>query len=138
MDTLTLEDRVARLERSCRRWRTAGVLLAIAAAAVGAQKAIQPADARFGKITCRSLAIQDDATGGFLQASSGKDGASLRLFGPGGTTTVGITAQKDQATVLLSQLNPKGIPNAALSVDSESGAVSVGNSAGKSKEIEPE
>jgi hypothetical protein len=113
-------------------------VIAIAWVAVGGAQSTQPSDVRFGHIICTSLTVRSDAAGGSLQASCDKVGASLRLAGPGAATTIGVDAQKDNATVFLSKLNAKGIPNAALTVDSESGAVSLGNSSGKSKEIEPE
>ncbi len=59
----TLEERVERLERSCRRWRLGFLTVIIAAVAVGASKPNTPPDAEFGNVTVQSLKVRTQVDG---------------------------------------------------------------------------
>jgi len=132
----TLEARVERLERSCRRWRL-GFLILLAAAAVGAAKIIQPADAEFANLTVQSLTVRTPGNAAMLLASCDKDQASLKLISPATATAVTLIAQKDSADLLLSRNTPKGLSSATVSADAQSGFIDVRAAQGKDKQIDP-
>jgi hypothetical protein len=134
----TLEQRVERLERSCRRWRL-GFLILLAAGAAAAATAPSPlTDAKFGHLTVQSLTIRSQPTGAFISASCDKDVAWIKLASPAAATLVAIVAQKDSANLFVSRNTAKGLSSSALSADGESGFVDLRSADGKNKEIEPE
>ncbi len=134
----TLEQRVERLERSCRRWRWGFLTAILAAVAVGASKPSLPADAEFGNLTVQSLKVRTQADGALLWMTCGKDEASIKLASPGSATSVALLAQKDSANVFVSRNVGKVFTTASLSADEQSGFIDVRNAAGKSSEFEPQ
>jgi hypothetical protein len=136
----TLEQRVERLERSCRRWRM-GFLFLLLVSAMGAQKlamVVQPADAEFAHLTVQSLTVRTPGNGAMLLASCDKDQASLKLISPAAETAIALIAQKDSANLFLSRNTPAGLSSATLSADQRSGFIDVRTAQGKDKEIEPD
>jgi hypothetical protein len=130
----TLEQRVARLERSCWRWRL-GFLVVCVAAAVGASK---PADAEFGHLTVGSLTVRSRPDGAFLSMTCDKDQASIKMASPTSATLVALTVQKDAANMFVSRTTDRGITSAAISADEQSGFIDLRNADGKNKELEPQ
>ena len=133
----TLEQRVERLERSCRRWRI-GFLVLLLATAIGAAKIIPPADAEFANLTVQSLTIRTPGNPAMLLASCDKDQASLKLISPTTPTVISLIAQKDSASLFLSRNTPAGLSSATVSADQRSGFIDVRTTQGKDREIEPE
>ncbi len=137
----TLEQRVERLERSCRRWRLGFLVVVVAAVAVGAARPNAgpnaAPDAEFGDLTVRSLKVRTAVDGALLWMTCDKDQASIKMASPGSTSSVALIAQKDSANVFVSR-NTKAFTTASLSADDQSGFVDVRNAAGKDKEFEPE
>jgi hypothetical protein len=134
----TLEQRVERLERSCRRWRIGFLVAVVAAVAVGASKPGSPPDAEFGNVTVQSLKVRTAVDGALLWMTCDKDQASIKMASPASATSVALIAQKDSANVFVSRNTGKAFTTATLSADDQSGFVDVRNAAGKDKEIEPE
>jgi hypothetical protein len=132
----TLEQRVERLERSCRRWKL-GCLLLIAAAFTGA--AAQPAalpDGQFGHLSAQSISIRSRAGGAFITASCMNDKAAITLSSSTCPTVIRLMADKGSANVLVSQMTPKGLCSAAVSVDGNSGFIDLHDVSGKNKEYD--
>jgi len=134
----TLEQRIERLERSCRRWRLGFLTICIAAMAVGASKPDAPADAEFGNLTVQSLKVRTQVDGGLIWMTCDKDQASIKLATPASATSIALIAQKDSANVFASRNSGKAFTTATLSADGQSGFVDVRNADGKNKEFEPE
>jgi hypothetical protein len=134
----TLEERVERLERSCRRWRLGFLTAIIAAVAVGASKPNTPPDAEFGNVTVQSLKVRTRVDGALLWMTCDKDQASIKLASPASATSIALVAQKDSANVFVSRTSGKAFTTASLSADEQSGFVDVRNAEGKNKEFEPE
>jgi hypothetical protein len=134
----TLEQRVERLERSCRRWRLGFLVVVVAAVAVGASKPNAAPDAEFGDLTVRSLKVRTAVDGALLWMTCDKDQASIKMASPGSASSVTLIAQKDSANVFVSRNGGKAFTTASLSADDQSGFVDVRNAAGKDKEFEPE
>jgi hypothetical protein len=132
----TLEQRVERLERSCRRWRLAFLTAVIAAVAVGASKPAAPPDAEFGNLTVQSLKVRTQVDGGLIWMTCDKDQASIKLASPASATSVALIAQKDSANVFASRNSGNAFTTATLSADDQSGFVDVRNAAGKSREFD--
>jgi hypothetical protein len=132
----TLEQRIERLERSCRRWRWGFLIVCIAAITVGASR--PPADAEFGNLTVQSLTVRKQVDGALLWVTCDKDQASIKLATPGSATSIALIAQKDSANVFVSHNSPKVFTTATLSADEQSGFVDVRNAQGKNKELEPD
>lgn len=138
----TLEQRVERLERSCRRWQL-GFLILAAIGLTGAATMPSPnggavPDAQFAHLTVKSLTIRGEQGGAFLSAGSDKSRAWIKLASPVAGTVVAIVADAAAANVFLSHSNEKGLSSAAVSADKQSGIIDLQTAAGKSKEIEPE
>jgi hypothetical protein len=133
----TLEQRMERLERSCRRWRLAFVGLA-AAAAVGAVARPVVQDAQFAHLTVQKLTIRSQPDGAFLSAECGAEKAALTLAAPKSSTLVTLVADKDSANVAVSRGSNVGLGSASLGADGQSGFVNIRTADGKGKEIEPE
>ena len=132
----TLEQRVERLERSCRRWKL-GCLLLLAAGLIGA--AAQPAtlpDGQFSHLSAQSLSIHSHAGGAFITASCVNDRAAITLSSPSCPTVIRLVADKNSANVLVSQMTPKGLCSAAVSVDGTSGFIDLHDTSGKNKEYD--
>lgn len=137
----TLEQRVERLEQSCRRWRLGFAMLLLVGGACAATVPTSPsplADAQFGHLTVQSLTVRSQPGGAFLSANCDKDHATIHLASPAGSTLVTIAAQADGADVFLSQNTPQGLSTAALSADKQSGFVVLRSPDGKNKEYEPD
>jgi hypothetical protein len=137
----TLEQRVERLERSCRRWQLGFlIMLAVGGACAATTPGSPPplADAQFGHLTVQSLTIRTQPDGAFISASCDKDRAAIKLASPSAGTLATVLADKDTANVIISQSTPKGLASAALSTDAQSGFVDVRSADGKDKEFEPE
>jgi len=136
----TLEQRVERLERSCRRWRLGFLLMVMAAAGVGGANAGPGglADAQFGHLTVQSLAIRSQPNGPFVSASCDNDRASITLSSPAAPSVIALVAKRDSADLFLSCKGDKGLGSAAVSVDRQSGFLDLRNADGKDKEFEPE
>jgi hypothetical protein len=134
----TLEQRVERLERSCRRWRLGFLILAVVGAIGAAAKPNPPADAQFAHLTVQRLTIRTQPDGAFISATCDKDRASITIASPVSSTLVSLVAQKDSANLLMSRNTDKGMASAALGADAQSGFVNLRTSDGKNKEIEPE
>jgi hypothetical protein len=142
----TLEQRVERLERSCRRWRLGFLMAIVAAVAVGAARPNAgpnagpnaAPDAEFGDLTVRSLKVRSQVDGALLWMTCDKDQASIKMASPGSASSVALIAQKDSANVFVSRNTGKAFTTASLSADDQSGFVDVRNAAGKDKEFEPE
>ena len=134
----TLEQRVERLERSCRRWRLGFLILSAAGVAGMAAQPNPPADGQFAHLTVQSLTIRSQADGAFISASCDKDVASIKLASPAAETLVALVAQKDSANLLVSRNTAKGLSSSGLSADGQSGFVDLRSADGKNKEIEPE
>lgn len=133
----TLEQRVERLERSCRRWRL-GFLVVVAIAVVGAAAPPNPPpDAQFGHLTVQSLTVRSAAGGPFIHATCDKDQASLKVSSPASQTLIDLVA-RNSADVLVSRSTGKGLSSASLTADQETGSMELRNVTGKDKEIEPE
>jgi hypothetical protein len=133
----TLEQRVERLEQSCRRWRL-GFLILLAIAAAGAAIDSEARDAQFANLTVQSLTIRNHSGGAFLTASCDADQASIKMVSADSRTLVALTAQKDSADLYLSRNTDKGSTSATLSSDNVSGLVNLRTADGKNKEIEPQ
>ncbi|HEX4053394.1 MAG TPA: hypothetical protein VHX86_03935 [Tepidisphaeraceae bacterium] len=137
----TLEQRVERLERSCRRWRRGFLTACIAAAAVGAGEASKPAappDAAFGHLTVQSLTVRNQPDGALLLMSCDRNRASIQLASPAATSSVSLIAAKGGAHVFVACNSANGITSSSMSADDQSGLIDVRNAAGKNKEIEPQ
>ncbi|MGD0464100.1 MAG: hypothetical protein ABSB74_16585 [Tepidisphaeraceae bacterium] len=134
----TLEQRVERLERSCRRWRWGFLTVLVAAVAVGASKPQTPADAEFGNLTVQSLTVRKQADGALLWMTCDKDEASIKLASAGSATSVALIARKDSANVFVSRNTGKAITTASLGADEQSGFIDVRDADGKNREFEPE
>jgi hypothetical protein len=138
----TLEQRVERLERSCRRWRLGFLTAVVAAVAVGAARPnsgpVAAPDAEFGDVTVRSLKVRTAVDGALLWLTCDKEQASIKMASPGSTSVVALIAQKDSANVYVSRNTGKAFTTASLSADDQSGFVDVRNATGKDKEVEPE
>jgi hypothetical protein len=139
MDTLEL--RIERLERSCRRWRMGFLMLVLAGVACAATSpSTMPgplADARFGHLTVQSLTIRSQADGAFLLASCDVDHALIRLASPGASTLVNIEAKKESAVMGVSRVTDRGLASAAMGADGQSGFVDLRTADGKNEEVEP-
>ncbi len=136
----TLERRVERLERSCRRWRL-GFLVVVMAAVGGAGAAAGPgglADAQFAHLTVQSLTIRSQPNGAFVSASCDNDRASITLSSPTAPSVIALVARRESADLFLSRKVAKGIASAAVSADQQSGFLDLRNADGKDKEFEPE
>jgi hypothetical protein len=133
----TLEQRVERLERSCRRWRLGFLILAAVAVAGAANAPNPPPDAQFGHLTVQSLTVRAAAGGPFIHASCDKDQASLKVSSPNSQTLIDLVAH-NSADVLVSRNTNNGLSSASLSADQESGAVDLRDVTGKDKELQPE
>jgi hypothetical protein len=133
----TLEQRVERLERSCRRWRLGFLIVAALAVAGAANGANPPPDAQFGHLTVQSLTVRATAGGPFIHASCDKDQASLKVSSPGSQTLIDLVAH-NSADVLVSRSTGKGLSSASLTADQETGAMDLRDVTGKDKEVEPE
>ena len=129
----TLQQRVERLERSCRRWRGGCVLICIAALAAAA---INP-DAQFRHLTVQSLTVRNQPGGPVISISCDNDQASMHLSSPAAAAGVSLVAAKDLASVFVSR-NGRAITSATLSADDQSGAVDIRSADGKSRDIEPQ
>src|ERR1700688_1150255 len=97
----TLEQRIERLERSCRRWRLGFLILAVSAAIGAAAKPSPPADAQFAHLTVQRLTIRTQPDGAFISATSDKDRASITIASPATSTLVSVVAQKDSANLMM-------------------------------------
>jgi len=136
MDTLEL--RVERLERSCRRWRLGFLILLVAGGCAAAIQPGLPVDGQFAHLTVQSLTIRSEPGGAFISASCDKDRAAIKLSSPGSAALVAIAAQKDGANMFVSQSTPKGLSSAGISADGQSGFMDMRSAEGKNREIEPE
>jgi hypothetical protein len=138
----TLEQRVERLERSCRRWRLGFLVVVVGAVAVGAARPNAgpnaAPDAEFGNLTVRSLKVRSQVDGALLWMACDQDQASIKMASPGSASSVVLVAQKDSANVFVSRNTGKAFTTASLSTDDQSGFIDVRNAAGKDKEFEPE
>jgi hypothetical protein len=134
----TLEERVERLERSCRRWRLGCLTLLVAACAIGSARPNSPPDAEFGNLTVQSLKVRTHVDGALLWMTCDKDQASIKLATPASATSVSLIAQKDSANVFVSRTSGKAFTTATLSADGQSGFVDVRNAEGKNKEFDPD
>ena len=132
----TLEQRVERLERSCRRWRL-GFLILLSVAAAGAAEG-NLKDAEFANVTVQSLTIRNQPAGPFLKALCDDSGAYIKMASADSRTLVALIAQKDSADLYLSRNTDKGSTSATLSSDDVSGLVNLRTADGKNKEIEPQ
>ena len=113
----TLERRVERLERSCRRWRL-GFLVVVMAAVGGAGAAAGPgglADAQFAHLTVQSLTIRSQPNGAFVSASCDNDRASITLSSPTAPSVIALVARRESADLFLSRKVAKGIASTAVS-----------------------
>jgi hypothetical protein len=134
----TLEQRVGRLERSCRRWRLGFLMISVMGVAGMAAQPSLPVDAKFAHLTVQSLTIRTQPDGAFISASCDKDVSSIKLASPSAATVVALFAQKDSANLFVSRNTAKGLSSSGLGADDESGFVDLRTADGKNKEIEPE
>jgi hypothetical protein len=136
----TLEQRVERLERSCRRWRLGFLVMVMAAAGVAGAPAGpgRPPDAQFGHLSVQSLAIRSQPDGPFVSASCDSDRASITLSSPTAPSVIALVATPDSADILLSRKGEKGVASVSVSADQQSGSLDLRNADGKDKELEPE
>jgi len=134
----TLEERVERLERSCRRWRLGFLIVTVVGMAGMTAQPNPPADAKFAHLTVQSLTIRTQPDGAFISASCDKDESSIKLASPSAATVVALLAQKDSANLFVSRNTAKGLSSSGLGADDESGFVDLRTADGKNKEIEPE
>jgi hypothetical protein len=133
----TLEQRVERLERSCRRWRLGFLMMAVASL-IGANVPPKPApDAQFGHLIVQSLTVRAAAGGPFIHASCDNNQASLKVSSPASQTLIDLVAH-NSADVLVSRSTDKGLSSATLSADQESGIVDLHDVTGKDREVQPE
>ena len=134
----TLEQRVERLERSCRRWRLGFLILSVVGVAGTA-----------GSRTRRWMAVcafdgskpdrfEASRMGRLFRASCEKDVSSIKLASPAAATVVALVAQKDSANMFVSRNTAKGLSGSRAGADDESGFVDLRTADGKNKEIEPE
>jgi hypothetical protein len=136
----TLEQRVERLERSCRRWRLGFLVMVMAmvGAAGATSNPTAPLDAQFAHLTVQSLAIRSQPNGPFVSVSCDNDRASITLSSPTAPSVIALVAKPDSANLFLSRKGAKGIVSAAVSADQQSGFLDLRNADGKDKELEPE
>jgi len=134
----TLERRVERLERSCRRWRLGFLFMAAVGVAGASAKPGEPADAQFAHLTVQSLAIRGQSGGPFISAACDNQQASITLSSPAAPSVVRLLAKADSANLFLSNKTDKGVGSAALSVDQRSGFLDLRSVDGKDKQFEPE
>jgi len=138
----TLEQRVERLERSCRHWRLGFLVMVMVMAAMGVAGAPAgpggPADAQFGHLSVQTLTIRSQPNGPFVSASCDNDRASITLSSPAAPSVIALVARRDSADIFLSRKGEKGIANASISADQQSGFLDLRNADGKDKELEPE
>ena len=132
----TLEQRVERLERSCRRWRL-GFLVLLSVAGAGAAEG-NLKDAQFANLTVQSLTIRSQPAGPFLKALCDDSGAYIKMASPGSGSLLALVADKTSANLYLSRITDKGSTSATLSSDDVSGLVNLRTADGKNKEIEPQ
>lgn len=134
----TLELRVERLEKSCRRWRLGFlILLALGAAAAVANPNPLP-DAHFAHLTVQSLTVRNEAGGPFISLNCDNDLPSLKIASPASSTLVAVEAGPNDAHVFVSRNAPAGLSSSALSADNRSGFIDIHGANGKSREIDPE
>lgn len=145
---ITLEQRVARLEKSCRYWRMLAVLgaaglIAVAAStmrrpamAADAANAANPTDAAFAHITARQLDVQD-GHGPVFSVLAEKEQASMRITDAAGNNMAVLMLDKDGTHLILSRQTKNGMSHASIGVDDLSGSVAVRGVDGKSKDLLP-
>jgi len=134
----TLEQRVERLERSCRRWRLGFLILLAAGVAGAAAEPVAPVDGQFAHLTVQKLTVRSQANGAFFSVTCDADRGLIKLASPGAGTLVAIEARKDDANMFVSRNTEKGLSSAGISADGQSGFVDLRTADGKNKEIEPE
>jgi len=145
---LTLEQRITRLEKSCRRWRMLAIfglmvsitLLACAihwpANAANAANNPPPADSAFARLTAKQLVVQDD-NGPAFTVLADKNQASMQITDAAGNNLAVLMLGKDGANLILSRQTKNGMANATIGVDDLSGSVAVRGVDGKSKDLLP-
>lgn len=136
MDTLEL--RLERLERSCRRWRLGFLILAAVGVAGAAAQPGAPVDAQFAHLTVQRLTVRSQPGGAFFSVFCDMDRGSVRLASPGAGTLAAVETRKDTASMFVSRITNKGMSSAGISADDQSGFVDMRSVDGKNKEIEPE
>jgi hypothetical protein len=132
----TLQQRVERLERSCRRWRMGFLLTCITAGALAAEK--PPVDASFAHLTVQSMTVRGQPDGAAVLIACDKNQASIRLASPQAAAAVSLVAGNDAASVFVSRNSNQAITSATMSADDQSGLIDVHSADGKNKEIEPQ
>lgn len=136
---LTLEDRVARLERSCRRWRwgcMAAGTLAVVAALGAAAPVLQ--NAQFDQVNVRRLVVQ--SAPGAPQIVLGGDArqAALQLATPSADSSAALVVDKDGANLMLIRQTKNGSASASLGADNQDGNIDLRTVDGKTRDIEPQ
>ena len=131
----TLEQRVERLERSCRRWRLGFLILAAATLVAATTKPASPPDAEFGHLTVHSLTVREQAGGPFIRAGCDDSQAFIKMASPVSKGVLVLLAGKNSSDVMVSRDTNKGLSSAALTADDQSGSVDLHNVAGKDKEV---
>ena len=106
MTTMTVEERLTKLERSCRRWRTACVVLLLcggAALATGAQPAPPPARpaAPAEIIQARRFELIDPHGQPAIVMQARDEGASLAVWGPDRQFATVLVSQPKKAALML-------------------------------------
>lgn len=131
----TLEQRVERLERSCRRWRLGFLILAAATVLGAAAKPAPAPDAQFGHLTVQSLTVRDQPGGPFIRAGCDDTQAFIKMDAPASQTFIALNAGKDSANVTVSRDMNRGLNSGSLTADDQSGSIDLHDVAGKDKEV---
>lgn len=79
VESISLESRVAKLERAARRWKIVAFVAFVGLAGLGAAEAVR--DASFGKVTVRELELVDENGTMLGSLSATKDRSGERVYG---------------------------------------------------------
>jgi hypothetical protein len=135
---MTLEQRVLRLERSCRQWRLACAAALLGAFVMGAApKSPPPGDGDFANLTANHLTIRNPAGGPALEITADEKQTSLQINNPPVGTSAILVVGKEGANLFLNRITAKGAVNASVGVDDVSGGIALKNADGKTKDLEP-
>ncbi len=141
---MTLEQRVARLERSCIFWRASFVAVVLGAIGLGAaetnpsSRVSDSGDASFSRVTVKELVVQDDPRGPAIHMWVNKEQASLQVATGVAASTAVLVANQDEANLFLTRRKSDVNTSATLNVDDQSGSLSLKNAKGSFKAVEPD
>ncbi|MDP9175102.1 MAG: hypothetical protein M3O30_14740 [Planctomycetota bacterium] len=141
---MTLEQRVARLERSCFFWR--GSFLAVVLGAIGlgaartnpSSRGSDLGDGAFSRVTVKELIVQNEPRGPSIHLSVNKEQAALQVATGGAASSAALVANQGEVNLFLTRRQGGAITSAGLNVDEKSGSLSLKDAKGNFKDVEPE